>query len=84
MGIIASVEISKTVVRVERWKGHIVMVWLVIRKHDVCYVCVRATDGKDGGRERGVQGYFGEDDGIGGAGGDVVNCRILQCTCWSR
>ena len=36
----------------------------------MCYVCVRAT--VDGGRERGNQGCFEEDDGIGGAGGDVV------------
>ena len=35
----------------------------------MCYVCVWATDGKDRGRERGVQGCFGEDDRIGGAGG---------------
>ena len=40
----------------------------------MCYVCVLATDGKDGRRERGVQGCFGEDDGIRGAGGDVVYC----------
>ena len=38
----------------------------------MCYVCVRATDGEDGGRERRVYVCFGEDDGIGGAGGDVV------------
>ena len=80
VGIIVSEEISKTVVRVERWKGRIVMAWLMIRKHVICVVCVRATDGKDGGRERGVQGSFGEDDGIGGAGCDVVYCGRLQCT----
>ena len=28
----------------------------------VCYVCVWATDGKDGGRETGVQGCIGDDD----------------------
>ena len=27
----------------------------------VCYICVRATRGKDGDRERGVQGCIGED-----------------------
>ena len=41
----------------------------------MCYVSVRATDGKDGGRERGVQGCFGEDDGIGGAG---VMCIVID------
>ena len=38
----------------------------------MCYVCVRATDGKDGSRERELQGCFGEEDEIGGAGGDAV------------
>lgn len=32
VGIIVSEEISNTVVRVERWKGSIVMAWLMIRK----------------------------------------------------
>ena len=30
----------------------------------MCYVCVWATDGKHGGRERGVQGCFIENDGL--------------------
>ena len=54
----------------------------------MCYVCVRATGGKvratggkDGGRDRGVQRCFGEDDGIGGAVSEVVLCGRLQCTC---
>ena len=36
LGIIVSEEISKTVVRVERWKGRIVMAWLMIRKQMMC------------------------------------------------
>ena len=36
------------------------------------YVCVWATDGKDEGRERGVQRCFEEDDRIGGA--EVMLC----------
>ena len=40
----------------------------------VVYVCVWATYGNDGDREREVQGCFGEDDRIGRAGGDVVHC----------
>ena len=31
VGIIVSEEINKTVVRVEIWKGRIVMAWLIIR-----------------------------------------------------
>ena len=37
VGIIVSEEIGKTVVRVERWKWHIVMAWLMIRKQ-IMYV----------------------------------------------
>ena len=40
VGIIVSEEISKTVVRVERWKGRIVMAWLIIRKQLMCVMSV--------------------------------------------
>ncbi|KAI0218475.1 hypothetical protein LSAT2_029827 [Lamellibrachia satsuma] len=40
VGIIVSEEISKTVVRVERWKGRIVMTWLMIRKQMMCVMSV--------------------------------------------
>ena len=40
VGIIVSEEISKTVVRVERWKGRIVMAWLMIRKQIMCVMSV--------------------------------------------
>ena len=40
VGIIVSEEISKTVVRVERWKGRIVMAWLTIRKQMMCAMSV--------------------------------------------
>ena len=40
VGIIVSEEISKTVVRVERWKGRIVMAWLIIRKQIMCVMSV--------------------------------------------
>ena len=40
VGIIVSEEISKTVIRVERWKGRIVMAWLMTRKHMVCVMSV--------------------------------------------
>ena len=36
VGIIVSKEISKMVVRVERWKGRIVMAWLIIREQMMC------------------------------------------------
>ena len=40
MGIIVSEEISKTVVSVERWKGRIVMAWLMIWKQMMCVMSV--------------------------------------------
>ena len=40
VGIIVSEEISKTVVRVERWKGRKVMAWLMIRKQMMCVMSV--------------------------------------------
>ena len=40
VGIIVNVEISKEVVRVERWQGMIIAVWMMIRKHMVCVICV--------------------------------------------
>ena len=40
MGVIVSEEISKTVVRLERWKGRIVMAWLIIRKQMMCVMSV--------------------------------------------
>ena len=40
VGIIVSEEISKTVVRVERWKGRIVMAWLMTRKQMMCVIYV--------------------------------------------
>ena len=35
-----NVEISKKVVRVERWQGSIITVWMVIRQQMVCLICV--------------------------------------------
>ena len=40
VGIIVSEEISKTVVRVETWKGRMVMAWLMIRKQMMCVMFV--------------------------------------------
>ena len=39
-GIIVSEETSKTVVSVERWKGRVVMAWLMIRKQMMCVMLV--------------------------------------------
>ena len=39
-GIIVNVEISKEVVRVERWHGRIIAVWMMIRQKMVCGICV--------------------------------------------
>ena len=40
VGIIVNVEISKEVVRVERWQGRIIAVWMMIRQQMVCAICV--------------------------------------------
>ena len=40
VGIIVNVEISKEVVRVERWQGRIIAVWMMIRQQIVCVICV--------------------------------------------
>ena len=39
VGIIVNVEINKEVVRVERWQGRIIVVWLMIRQQMVCAIC---------------------------------------------
>ena len=40
VGSVISEEISKEVVRVERWKGRIIMAWAMIRKQLVCVMSV--------------------------------------------
>ncbi|KAI0242212.1 Serine/threonine-protein kinase Nek10 [Lamellibrachia satsuma] len=57
VGIIVSEEISKTVVRVDRWKGHIVMAWLIIRKQ---LMCVMSVYGPQTGRTEAEKEEFGD------------------------
>ena len=45
--IIVSEEFSKSVVRVARWEGWIVLAWVVIEANGVCYFGMWATNGKD-------------------------------------
>ena len=40
MGIIASEEISKDVVRVERWQRRINVAWMMVKKQLVCIMFV--------------------------------------------
>ena len=40
VGIIVKADISKEVVRVERWQGRIIAVWMMIRQQMVCVICV--------------------------------------------
>ena len=57
VGIIVNVEISKEVVRVERWQERIIAVWMMIRQHMICVICVygpqtgRTEAGKEAFRE---------------------------------
>ena len=43
----------------------------------VCFVCVWATDGKDAGRETGVQRSIGDDDMNGRVGNIAMYCTSL-------
>ena len=45
VGIIVNVEISREVVRVERWQGRIIAVWMTIRQHGMCHLRLRTPDG---------------------------------------
>ena len=40
VAIIVNVGISKEVVRVERWQGRIIAVWMMICQQMVCVICV--------------------------------------------
>ena len=68
VGIIVNVEISKEVVRVERWQGRIIAVWMMIRQQIVCVICVygpqtgRTEAEKDAFREE-VERLAGLSDG---------------------
>ena len=39
VGIIVNVEISKEVVRLERWQGVIIAIWMVMGQLMVCVIC---------------------------------------------
>ena len=48
VGLIVNVEISKEVVRMERWQGRIIVVWMMIRQHNrpsmaLCVICGYAS-----------------------------------------
>ena len=58
VGIIVKVEISKEVVRVERWQGRIIAVWMMIRQQMVCVICVY---GSQTGRTEADKEAFRED-----------------------
>ena len=45
IAIIVNVGISKEVVRVERWQGRIIAVWMMICQHMVCHLRLRTPDG---------------------------------------
>ena len=38
--VIVNADISKEVVRVERWQGRIIAIWMMIRQQMVCVICV--------------------------------------------
>ena len=53
VGIIVNADISKEVVRVERWQGRIIAVWMMIRQQMVCdYVSSASADPRRVGRRQ--------------------------------
>ena len=58
IGILVNVEISKDVIRVERWQGRIIAVWMMIRQQMVCVICVY---GPQTGRTEAEKETFRED-----------------------
>ena len=85
MGIIVSEEISKTVVRVERWKVRIVIVWLMIRKH---IIRVMSVYGPQTERTEAEKEEFRDalERMMGLVKLEVMLCiagAFNQCTCWS-
>ena len=47
----------------------------------MCYVCVWAADGKDGGSKEEVRNSLERMMGLMEL--EVIYCEILQCTCWN-
>ena len=60
VGMIVNVEISKEVVRVERWQGRIIAVWMMIPQQMVCVICVYGPQTGRTGIEEGFQRRGGE------------------------
>ena len=59
-GTIVNVEISKEVVRVERWQRRIIAVWMMVRQH-VYMVCVICVYGPQTGRTEAEKKAFREE-----------------------
>ena len=52
VGLIVNVEISKELVRMERWQGRIIVVWMMIRQHNMAYMSSAATHPRRVGRRQ--------------------------------
>ena len=83
VGIVISEEISKEFVRVEMWKGRIIVAWARIRKQ---LVCVMSVYGPQTGPERTeaepetrVHRCIGDVDRNGRVRNTAMYCRRLQC-----
>ena len=55
VGVIVSEEISREVVRVERWNGRAIAVWMIVQKHQMCVISVY---GPQMGRTETEKHYF--------------------------
>ena len=74
VGIIVNMEISKEVVRVERWQERIIAVWMVIRQQMVCVICVYGPQTGRTEAEGGFQRRGGEVGRSERRSDDAVRC----------
>ena len=73
VGIIVNVEISKEVVRVERWQRRIIAVWMMIRQQMVCVICVYGP--QTGRTEAEKEAFRGEVERLAGlSDGQTMLC----------
>ena len=79
VGIIVNLEISKEVVRVERWQGRTIAVWMTIRQQMVCVICVYGPQTVRRRQRRRLQRRGGEVGRSERRSDDAVHCGRFQC-----
>ena len=73
LSIIVNLEISKEVVRVQRWQGKIIAVWMTILQQKVCVICIYGR--QTGGTEAENEAFRGEVERLAGlSDGQTMLC----------